>query len=595
MDLNPKKHIISAIALLALLCATFVVGSARDKYDDDAQQRLIDYLYMEARRQNANDNNGAEFELYRRAYELDTTNTQIGSDLALYYILMGKNNDEIGQQGLDLLKRRFEENPNDFGKSVAYGRLITQMGYHDEALRVWQTLDSLNPKNTGVKLIYIDALINSADSTNLRKAITQINRLETIHGVDEQLSSRIVISNLQLGDTAAALQSVHRLLEEAPLIAESYIYAGHVYHTINKPDSAVKFFNKACEVDSTNGYAYYTLAEYYRTLNDSVGFRRETTNALLSADLDVEVKNEILLHYTRTYINDSTQHTYCDSLFRQVIDINPHEYRYRELYAAFLAAINHYSEAAEQIGVAVDIDPANLNNWFAVITYHSIANENDKALEMAQRATGYFPDNAEIIESYGSTLYATERYDEALTQMKRAIEIADSTDYKAQARRYGLIGDILHKMGESDSAYVYYQHALDINPADLNVMNNMAYFLAVDEKELEKAKQMSELTIREEPTNPTWLDTYAWILFMKGDYAHARTYMDKVVNPQKTDDELLSDQALLGNLLEHAGDIYAHLGEHETALRLWKLAKKKNDDTCSPQLRKKIRQKKYIK
>lgn len=560
MDLNPKKHIISAIALLALLCATFVVGSARDKYDDDAQQRLIDYLYMEARRQNANDNNGAEFELYRRAYELDTTNTQIGSDLALYYILMGKNNDEIGQQGLDLLKRRFEENPNDFGKSVAYGRLITQMGYHDEALRVWQTLDSLNPKNTGVKLIYIDALINSADSTNLRKAITQINRLETIHGVDEQLSSRIVISNLQLGDTAAALQSVHRLLEEAPLIAESYIYAGHVYHTINKPDSAVKFFNKACEVDSTNGYAYYTLAEYYRTLNDSVGFRRETTNALLSADLDVEVKNEILLHYTRTYINDSTQHTYCDSLFRQVIDINPHEYRYRELYAAFLAAINHYSEAAEQIGVAVDIDPANLNNWFAVITYHSIANENDKALEMAQRATGYFPDNAEIIESYGSTLYATERYDEALTQMKRAIEIADSTDYKAQARRYGLIGDILHKMGESDSAYVYYQHALDINPADLNVMNNMAYFLAVDEKELEKAKQMSELTIREEPTNPTWLDTYAWILFKLRDYAKAKEYIDRTI--EHTDE-------MSAEVLSHAGDIYFMNGEPERALEYW--------------------------
>ena len=82
---------------------------------------------------------------------------------------------------------------------------------------------------------------------------------------------------------------------------------------------------------------------------------------------------------------------------------------------------------------------------------------------------------------------------------------------------------------------------------------------------------------------------------MKQDYDHARTYMDKVVNPERSDDELLSDSALMGNIIEHAGDIYANCGEIETALRLWKLAQQKGDDTCTPMLRKKIKRKKYIK
>ena len=106
---------------------------------------------------------------------------------------------------------------------------------------------------------------------------------------------------------------------------------------------------------------------------------------------------------------------------------------------------------------------------------------------------------------------------------------------------------------------------------------------------------MSYRTIRQEPDNITYLDTYAWILFMKGDYTHARTYMDKVVNPEKSDEEILADEALQGNLIEHAGDIYAHCDEPETALRLWKLAQLKDDDTCTPQLRKKIKRKKYVK
>jgi hypothetical protein len=71
--------------------------------------------------------------------------------------------------------------------------------------------------------------------------------------------------------------------------------------------------------------------------------------------------------------------------------------------------------------------------------------------------------------------------------------------------------------------------------------------------------------------------------------------MDKVVNPEKSDEELLSDERLQGNVIEHAGDVYANIGEPETALRLWKLAKQKGDDTCTPQLKKKIKRKKYIK
>ena len=139
-----------------------------------------------------------------------------------------------------------------------------------------------------------------------------------------------------------------------------------------------------------------------------------------------------------------------------------------------------------------------------------------------------------------------------------------------------------------DSALVYMED-------NIMCLNNYAYYLSLKGEQLDRAEEMSYRTIRQEPDNITYLDTYAWILFKKGDFAHARTYMDKVVNPEKTDEEILADDRLMGNLIEHAGDIYAHLDEPETALRLWKLAKEKGDATCTPQLKKKIKRKKYIK
>ena len=105
---------------------------------------------------------------------------------------------------------------------------------------------------------------------------------------------------------------------------------------------------------------------------------------------------------------------------------------------------------------------------------------------------------------------------------------------------------------------------------------------------------MSYRTIKAEPNNITYLDTYAWILFMKKNYTEARIYIDKVVNPEEPEDSILANPRLQGNVIEHAGDIYSQLGDAEQALRLWQLAVRKKDDTCTPVIGKKIKKKHYI-
>ena len=82
---------------------------------------------------------------------------------------------------------------------------------------------------------------------------------------------------------------------------------------------------------------------------------------------------------------------------------------------------------------------------------------------------------------------------------------------------------------------------------------------------------------------------------MKQDFTNARIYIDRVVNPELSDADLLKVEGMQGNLIEHAGDIYAECGSLDTALRYWNLALQKKDDTCTPLIKKKIKKKKYIK
>ena len=78
--------------------------------------------------------------------------------------------------------------------------------------------------------------------------------------------------------------------------------------------------------------------------------------------------------------------------------------------------------------------------------------------------------------------------------------------------------------------YAQYEQILEYAPNNLSILNNYAYLLATQGGDLKKAERMSRLTIREEPDNPVFLDTYGWILFLQGEKQLALFYLEKALS-----------------------------------------------------------------
>ena len=97
------------------------------------------------------------------------------------------------------------------------------------------------------------------------------------------------------------------------------------------------------------------------------------------------------------------------------------------------------------------------------------------------------------------------------------------------------------------------------------------------------AEQMSYRTIKAEPDNSTFLDTYAWILFRQQRYSEAKIYIEQA---------LRCDSLIDGVVKEHAGDIFALNGDIDRAMELWQQAQ--TDDPDNKILRRKIKRKKYL-
>lgn len=555
--------------------------ASRERWAQNADTRKADYIYMEAMRQNALGNDDAFFELLQRAHSLDSSDTQPGLTLGYYYMALGQEDSTLAAKGYDMMRRHFNSHPDDYYGAIFYGMVNNQLGNTAESVRVWQTLDSLNPDKPDVTLKLAEALQASRDTANLRRSVDVLNRIERAEGKDLGLTSHKVRALMALRDTAATHREVRSLLSTSAKNATNTLYAGDVFMALNLPDSAISYYNKACEIDPTNGLAYYKRAEFYRERGDSIGFDREVFEAVRQEGLDLDVKLEIFSGYIRQLYADSLQRPRIQSIFDDLLMSHPHEARIHDLYSSYLIAIENYRGAAEQQEYALDIDPSDTNRWRSAISLYGRAEDYEKALEVAQRANHYLPDDPVLTFYTSTTLSQLNRDNEAMQLLHKALEQTDEADNDLKSTILCSIGDNLYKNGQTDSAFVYYDRALEANPENLLALNNCAYFMAEQGIDLDKAERMSAICVRQQPDNDTALDTYAWIFFKKKDYAQAKEMIDRAMALEVNDPQ--------ADVLHHAGDIYYMNGDPESALEFWEEALKLDPD--NKLLRKKVKNK----
>lgn len=582
MKLSFRKITLS-VALTAVVVPLFVTAGKKADVTPNSDELKADYIFMEALRQHAIDKEDAYYDLLSRAYQLDPSNSDVGFFLGYYTVMTSGDDSTMFKNGYDLMKRHFNEAPADFYSNFVYGSINDRLGSRDEALKVWTTLDSIYPHKMEISYKLAEALASSGDSSKIARAIGVYDRIEKTQGKNIPLTTSKIRAFLSSQDTASIYKEVYSLLKSAPHSVENNVFAGNVFAMFSDNDSALTYFDKACDLDSTSGLAYYSRANFYKSIGDSVNYDKEVFRALSRESLELDAKLELLTGYIRELYDDPSQQGRIQELFATLLDQHPHEVDIHDLYCSYLIAIEDYAGAAEQLGYALDIDPSSEDRWRTLLSLYMQADDYAKSAEKGETALRYHPSSAMIHLMLGTDYNLMKEYDKALSNLNKAMELTDSVDYEAISQIMSSMGDVYYAKGDRDSAFVYYDKAISIDPDNLLALNNCAYYLAVEGRDLDKAEEMSARTIKERPDDATSLDTYAWVMFRKKNYTEAMAYIDKAIANSEDPSE---------ELYHHAGDIYFMNGEPQKALEFWEKALALDPD--NELLQRKVKHKTYF-
>lgn len=577
-----KQLPILILTIIAL--GTFsLMAKGRVKGTSAEDVRKADYIYLEALRAKSQDQHDAAYSLLQRAHELNADDKDVGAELSLYLLRLSQTDSTLIGEAMDMLRNYNEANPSDLYNGSRYAMLNEQLLNRGEAVRTWERLHTFYPDRLEITYRYANALGMGGSETDRDRAIAVYDSVEIAEGMSIPLTTKKIQLYFTRQDTASILSEADRLRESSPKTVEYQVFSGDIYSMFGRNDEAKAFYDKACETDPSSGLAYYSRAQFYNTLGDSAAFNREVFQALQQKSLDVETKLAILRSYIQEMYNDSTQITRVGQLFDVLIDQHPHEHDIHSLYARYLIVTKDYAKAAEQTERSLDLDPADEEGWEMLTSLYLQEDQLDKAKAAIKRSFRYYPENGRQYLVLGSIYDQSGEREKAPKEYARALELIDSTDIKTISRIYGAMGDNLYARELADSAFTLYKKALLYDPENYMALNNCAYYLACEGRDLDEALSMIETATAAEPENVTSLDTYAWVLFKRKDYAKAREIIDRTLE--------LSDENS-AEILEHAGDIYFMDGDPDGALEFWKEALKLTPD--NQLLEKKVKHKTYF-
>ena len=514
---------------------------------------------------------------YQRTLEISPENATVHYKIAQVLAQSSKQEDLL-KASISIENALKLERKNKYFYLMA-AHIYNSMTAFDKAAATYEMMLK-EVKGTEEYLYELAAVYQYANKTD--EAIKVYNRAENELGINETSSLQKMRLYFDMGKTKEAIAEGEKLLNAFPEEERLIMGFAEILSQKGMQSEAVRYIEKFVASHPDAGNAKMLLAGLYRDSNQEQKARPLLTNLFDDHTIELESKLIVLGTYNAELnqnrvknISDPEKEAFAMSLLDKLQKTNPSDVSVHVLGGDLYLSTGKNREAQGEYLKAIESGDVNFEVWENLLylevqmeQYDNVISHSDQALEM-------FPNQNKIYYFNGFANLQKRNYQEAIGALEQSKRLSSSNP-KMVAELNSLLGDAYNATKAYDKSDKAYEDALATDPNNEAVLNNFSYYLALRKTNLEKAEKMSSLLIKNNPDDPTYLDTYAWVLYSRQKYKEARKVIERAISTGNAN----------ATHFEHYGDILFQLGDVTGAVQQWEKARGLNAN--SETLNKKI-------
>lgn len=502
------------------------------------------------------------------------------SDAACYYLALSY----FAKQDADLaeayLRKAHELDPENFWYRHRLAVLYTATKRPELAIGIYEGLLKDFPKKSD---LYFEVVDLYSAREEFEKALKTLDEIETVFGKTE--STAVYRFNL-LRRMDRADEAFKSLEEYNKDYSSPYVLTALADWQISmyNDSTALRYYDEALDIAPDYAPALLGKAETLRMTRKYGEYFSVLEKFVADPYTPVQGKSDYLTaviqrtdpKFMRSFMPQM------DVIMEKTLQVHPSDSTMMGLAAIWYYSTERMDDAQRWFATNSETYPESISARASLVEFLMYAQKWEDLSVEGRKAFEDFPQESAFLEMASVGDFNLERYDDVMDICDRVLQVAPRDSSKT-LRAWSTKGDIYMKLGESSKAYKAYDKALKINPDYVYVLNNYAYYLSIEGKNLKKAYQMSKRTVEAEPDNATYLDTFGWILFLQGKALEAKPFFKKA---------MLYGGKESAVIMDHYAEVLYALKEYDLAFVYWNMAKNKNTDGEIPDLDEKIAERK---
>jgi tetratricopeptide (TPR) repeat protein len=527
-----------------------IAGSDIKTFDEDA----FNYYYVEGIKQKLSGNPADALKYFEECIKLNPKSDGSFYQIAQILVAAGDNT-----RAKDYLKSAINIDGNNGWYLLMLSGLYYQEQNLDSAIVYYEMLVNVD-KDSESNLLTLGNLYS--EDKRYEEAQKVYERFDEKYGVNENSTTSEIKNLMDLKRYDEAENKTRELIKTDPNNISYNGILADLYRIKNENEKALEVYKELIERNPDNGEIQLSLCDFLVS-----GQKYDELFELLPAVIiNTGVPRDQKIAFMAKLIDDKeVTVTYREEMIMALMVL---EANYKDdniiplMRPEFLMNSGRDAEAAARLEEMIKANPDNYYAWEKLLlVYLQMGDFKSLYARAGECATKF---NMSYIAKllYANGAIEMGKYDIAAEELRKADILAGSdNDMKLQV--ITMRADMYYRQKLYDKAFAEFDDALVLNKEDLTLLNNYAYFLAEQNQRLKEAEEMISKVIEKEGDNPTFLDTYAWVLYKRGKYKEASRIMEKITGEgQKQDAELL----------EHYGYILMKLRKCNEAVIKWNQA-----------------------